>query len=322
MTFQPDRPRSKLPALLILLTIFVAILVAGGLYLRPRFESAPPTIALTSSADTLGPASTVEILVTDAGSGLQSVTATLTAGGTEHTLASESYDEPVGEKRITLALSKVAGLKEGPAVLRVRARDRSLANSFDGNEAVAQRELTIDATAPTLELVAPDRYVNFGGAGAIVYKSSPDTAASGVRIGKHFFHGFQGPVEGQPEHYFALFAHPYDTPAEARAVLVATDKAGNTREMPLAYELMNVRYRKSDIALTERFIANKVAPLLGNAAERQGTPRDVFVAVNKRLRKDNEDKIAEITRKATPSILWKGAFAQLSNSKVEANFAD
>ncbi len=55
---------------------------------------------------------------------------------------------------------------------------------------------------------------------------------------------------------------------------------------------------------------------------RQGAPKDVFLAVNKKLRAENDDRITAITRKATPSILWKGAFSQLSNSKVEANFAD
>jgi murein DD-endopeptidase MepM/ murein hydrolase activator NlpD len=44
--------------------------------------------------------------------------------------------------------------------------------------------------------------------------------------------------------------------------------------------------------------------------------------VNKRLRMENEDRITSVTRNATPSMLWKDAFAQLSNSKVEANFAD
>ena len=48
----------------------------------------------------------------------------------------------------------------------------------------------------------------------------------------------------------------------------------------------------------------------------------MFIAVNKRLRKENEDRITAITKKATPAMLWKGAFVQLSNSKVEANFAD
>jgi murein DD-endopeptidase MepM/ murein hydrolase activator NlpD len=111
-------------------------------------------------------------------------------------------------------------------------------------------------------------------------------------------------------------------PADAKAVLVATDKAGNSRQMPLVYELKNVKYRKSTIAVSESFLQNKVAPLLQDVGARQGAPKDVFLAVNKKLRAENEARIAAITSKATPSILWKGAFSQLSNSKVEANFAD
>jgi len=187
---------------------------------------------------------------------------------------------------------------------------------------VLQREVTIDLTPPTLELVADDRYVNFGGVGAIVYKSSPDTATSGVKIGEYFFPGFQGPVQGHKDYYFCLFAHPYNAPPEVKAAIVATDHAGNSREMRLAYELKNVKYKKSTIAISDAFLQNKVVPLLHDVAARQGAPKDIFIAVNKKVRKENEDKIAEITKQATPSILWKGAFAQLSNSKVEANFAD
>src|SRR6185295_1466048 len=198
------------------------------------------------------------------------------------------------------------------------ARDAAL---FRANEAVVQKNVTIDLTPPTLELIADDRYINFGGVGAIVYQASDDTAKSGVRIGRHFFPGLKGVVKDHAERSFVLFAHPYDTPAEARAVLVATDKAGNTKEMALAYELKNVKYKKSTIALSESFLQNKVVPL-ADAGARQGSPKEVFVAVNKTLRKQNEDKIVEVTTKATPQILWQGAFTQLSNSKVEANFAD
>jgi murein DD-endopeptidase MepM/ murein hydrolase activator NlpD len=321
MNFQSDRPRGKLPALLILLLLVIAGLVAAAYFLRPRFESQPPQITLTPSADALGLAP-VEILVTDAGSGLKSLAATLSAGGTEHSLAAEQFAEPVRERKVTLALSKLAGLKEGPAVLRVTARDASSWNFFRGNEVALQKELTIDITPPVVELIADDRYVNFGGVGAIVYKVSADTASSGVRLGEHFFPGFPGQVEGRPDHLFALFAHPYNAPAEARAVLVATDRAGNVREMPLAYQLMNVKYRKSTIALSDAFLQGKVAPLLSDVAARQAAPMEVFVAVNRQLRKANEDRISQVTSKATPTMLWKGAFSQLSNSKVEANFAD
>jgi murein DD-endopeptidase MepM/ murein hydrolase activator NlpD len=207
-------------------------------------------------------------------------------------------------------------------VLRVTARDASLWHWFSGNEALLEKNITIDITPPTLELVADDRYVNFGGVGAVVYKASADTATSGVKLGDRFFPGFKAVVQGHPDEFFALFAHPYDAPPRERAAIVATDKAGNAREMPLAYELKNVRYKKSTIAVSDSFFQNKVVPLLHDASKRQGSVKDVFVAVDKDVRKENEDKIAEVTKKATPKILWDGAFKQLSNSKVEANFAD
>ena len=187
---------------------------------------------------------------------------------------------------------------------------------------VIQKNLSIDLTPPSIELIADDRYVNFGGVGVIVYKASADTATSGIKLGSHYFPGFQGQVKGHPDYFIAFFAHAYDVPPDARAQLVASDKAGNTKEMALTYELKDVKYKKSTIAISDNFLQNKIAPLLADAGARQGTPKDIFVAVNHKLRKENEDKIAAVTSKATPAMLWKGAFSQLSNSKVEANFAD
>ena len=319
---ESDKPRRTRPGIIYLLLIIIIGLAAGAYYLWPRFEREAPQIRLTPDADVLGLAP-MEIGVTDQGAGLKSVTATLSAGGAEHTLASEQYAQPVTGKNIAVALSsKLTGVKEGPAVLRVSARDGSLWNFFHGNETVIQKNLTIDITPPTVELIADDRYVNFGGVGVIVYKASADTATSGVRIGDYFFPGFQGQVKVHPDHYIALFAHPYNLTADAKAVLVATDKAGNTREMPLVYELKNVKYKKSTIAISENFLQSKIAPLLNDVGARQGTPKEVFLRVNKALRKENGDRIAAITTKSTASILWRGAFSQLSNSKVEANFAD
>jgi murein DD-endopeptidase MepM/ murein hydrolase activator NlpD len=313
-----DRPRRRRTLLVALLLIVAAALAGGALLLWPRFESTPPQIALSPETDVLGVAP-LAIRVTDTGTGLKSVKATLSQGGAEVSLAAEQFAQPAGEKKFEVALAKAAGVKEGPAVLRIAARDASL---WRGNEAVLEKNVTIDITPPTLELVADDRYVNFGGVGAIVYKASADTATSGVKIGPYFFPGFAGQVKDHPDRYFALFAHPYDVAADVRPVLVATDRAGNTREMRLAYELKDVRYRKSTLPVSDAFLQGKVAPLLADAAARQGAPKDVFVAVNRALRKDNEDRIRAITGKATPSILWKDAFVQLSNSKVEANFAD
>lgn len=319
---ETDRPAKNHRTILVVSLIVIIVLLGAAYFLAPRFERDAPQIRLSPDTDVLGLAP-LEIVVTDRGAGLKSISATLSSGGTEHALTAEQYSQPAAEKKITVSLSaKLAGVKEGPAVLRVSARDASLWNFFGGNETVMQKNLTIDVTPPTLELFADDRYVNFGGVGVIVYKPSADTATSGVRIAGHFFPGTPGQIKAHPDHWIVFFAHPYNAPVDAKAVLVATDKAGNTREMPLAYELKNVKYKKSTIAISDDFLQRKVVPLLNDVAARQGSPKEIFVRVDKGVRKENEDKIAAITSKNTPSILWKGAFSQLSNSKVEANFAD
>ena len=312
--------RKLSPGKLLLLIIILGALAAAAWFLAPRFEREAPQVKLVPDTGVLGLGS-LEIDVADPGTGLKAVTATLSAGGADIPLGSEQFDPPVAEKKITLATSKLSGVKEGAAVLRVTAWDASFWNLFRGNETVVEKNIIIDITPPTVELIADDRYVNFGGVGVIVYKVSEDTATSGVRIGNHFFPGFQGTIKAHPDHFIALFAHAYDVPADARGVLVVTDKAGNTKETPLAYELKNVKYKKSTIPLSDKFL-EKITPLLSDVAARQGTPKEVFVRIDKGLRKVNEDKIREVTSKATSSMLWSGVFTQLSNSKVEANFAD
>ena len=308
-------------AIVVVLAVLVAAVIGAALYFKPHLESEPPQIRLSSEADTLGLAP-VEILVSDP-TGLRAVTATLSQNGAEKTLVSEQYAQPVREKKVTLELAKLTGISEGPAVLKVTARDASWWHWGAGNEAAFQKNLTIDITPPTVELVADDRYINFGGVGAIVYKSSADTAKTGVKVGEHWFPAFPGVVKGHPDYYFALFSHAYDVQPTDRATIVATDKAGNTREMRLSYELKNVHYKKSTIAVSDSFFQNKVVPLLKDLSKRNGSVKDVFIAVDKGVRKENEDKITQVTTKATPAVLWDGAaFAQLSNSKVEANFAD
>lgn len=314
--------RSFVPGRGFVYSLLLIVLVAAGYFLIPRFEWHKPQIKITPDSDTVGLAP-LEIDVTEQGTGLKSFSVVLTTGGSEYSIASEQYDSPVMQKKLNVALSsKLTGVKEGPAVLRVSARDRSLWNLFRGNEATIQKNITIDITPPTLELIADDRYVNFGGVGLIVYKPSPDTVKSGVKIGNYFFPGYKGQIKDHADHYVAFFAHPYNVGEDQKAMLTATDKAGNTREMRLVYELKNVKYKKSTIPISDDFIQTKVAPLVNDVGARQGSPKEIFIKVNKDLRKENEDKITAITQKSTPSMLWKGAFSQLSNSKVEANFAD
>jgi len=317
------RPKRRfVPAGGVVLVALAILLVGGVIWLAPRFEWHKPAIKLNPDTDILGLGAVV-IDASDRGSGLKSFSVNLNSGGTDFPLLAEQYEQPVMQKTFTLALSsKLAGLKEGPAVLRISARDRSLWSFFRGNETSLQKNITIDITPPTLELIADDRYVNFGGVGVIVYKPSADTVSTGIKIGNYFFPGYKGQIKDHPDYFIAFFAHPYNVGEDQRAMVLAADKAGNMRETRLIYELKNVKYRKSTIPISDEFIAAKVTPLLNDVGARQGTPKDIFIKVNHDIRKQNDEKIRSITMKSTPSRHWQGAFSQLSNSKVEANFAD
>jgi murein DD-endopeptidase MepM/ murein hydrolase activator NlpD len=304
----------------IVIVILLAAIIAGGYFLVPKFEWHKPEVKITPDTDTIGLAP-IEIEINEIGTGLKSVSVTLSAAGAERSLFSAEYDPAVMQTKVTIVSSKLAGIKEGPAVFRVSARDRSLWGFFKGNETVIQKNVTLDITPPTVELIADDPYINFGGAGLIAYKVSPDAVTSGVKIGNYFFPGYKGQTK-DPNTYIAFFAHPYNVPEDEKAILVATDKAGNSRELRLAYTLKDVRYKKSTIPLSEDFIQSKVAPLLNDVGARQGNLKDIFVKVNHGLRKENEDKIRVVGQKTANRMLWSGPFIQLSNSKVEANFAD
>ena len=319
--FELGRPPRRTNALRnLFVVLLLAGMIAGTYVLLPKFEWHKPEVKITPDTDSIGLAP-IEIAISEKGTGLKSVAVTLAAGDGERPLFSEQYDPPVMQTKVTILATKLTGIKEGPAVFRVSARDSSLWGFFKGNETVIQKNVTIDITPPTVELMADDAYINFGGSGLVAYKVSADAVTSGVRIGNYFFPGYKGQTK-DPNTTIAFFAHPYNVPEDQKAVLVATDKAGNSRELRLGYTLKDVRYKKSSIPISEDFIQSKVAPLLSDVGARQGTPKDIFVKVNNGLRKENEDKIRAVGQKTADKMLWSGPFTQLSNSKVEANFAD
>src|ERR1043165_7344087 len=116
-------PRRKLPLLLVLLALIIAALVGAAIYLRPRFESQAPVVKLTPDTDVLGVAP-MQVEVSDPGTGIRSLTITLASAGTEHRIVEQS-GEVFPQETVVIDPAKIAGLKEGSAVLRVRARDAS-----------------------------------------------------------------------------------------------------------------------------------------------------------------------------------------------------
>lgn len=297
----------------------LAVLIVAFVFVVPLFEWYAPAITIKLDSDYVS-TRPVNVEITDKGRGLKKASITLTAGGSEYRLFSEEYDSPVREKHVTVMLSPKGEIPEGLAVLRVTAWDYSYWKFFKGNKTSIEKEVTVDLTPPTLQLVIGDRYVSFGGSGLVLYRSSPDTVKSGVEIGEYYFPGYKGVVK-DPDIYAVFFAHPYDVPPGEKAAITAQDPAGNSAQFDLSYVLQNVRYKKRTVQVSGNYIQQEITPLLAET-QRQGSLKDIFLKVNRYMRKENEAEIRKLCAESKKTILWSGAFHQLSNSKVQANFAD
>ncbi|HEX9666174.1 MAG TPA: M23 family metallopeptidase [Thermodesulfobacteriota bacterium] len=301
--------------------IVIVLLVGAMIYVYPEIEWHPPKIDIKLDSDYVG-LKPFDIQIKDKGKGLKKVVISLKDENGESTLVDKGYDSPVKEDTITIELDpKKMGIKDGPAELVVSAEDRSRLRFFHGNRANEIKKIKIDLVPPKAEIVSGDQYINHGGSGLVIYKASEDVSRSGVEDGEYFFPGHGGYFE-DPNIYLAFFAFPYTLSPEDGISLIAEDEAGNTKRVSIPHRLKNVIYKKSDINVSDKFIEEKMATLLGEDSSKDQDLKVIFLKVNRDLRKKNNDEIKKIGEKTSDKILWNGEFNQLTNSQVEANFAD
>ena len=301
--------------------VLVALVAATAFIGSWQFEWHAPSVGLEPERSTLG-RRPFAVKVDDRGKGLASISVNLIMDGESNPVHFQDFGAGVHAAEVTVKLDPGQHkLRDGPAVLRITAADRSYWSFFRGNVTTFEKDVDVDFTPPTVELISEDRYVTQGGTGFVVYKASPDTGRSGIRIGRYFFPGYKGHL-AERNAFLAFFSHPYDMPVRERAVLFAEDHAGNAYESPLVYNVRPLRHRRVKVQVSDDFIRHKIAPLAREAGGSGGTPADQFMKVNHDLRRVNEELIARTCRDSAPRKLWDGRFMQLAKSAVQANFAD
>jgi len=303
-------------AILVLLVLLLA--GAGAARFLMDWDKPQIKVGLESDYFSLKP---FDIHVTDARSGVSSIQVSLDKNGQRTLLFSKTWDKPQPDAVVTVdAKTANIGNKPGDATLIVTAIDGAEHYVVAGNTTVLKKPVKLDFKPPTLEVMSTQHYVNQGGVGLVIYSVSDDTVRHGVQVGKRFFPGYGGHFS-DPHIQMAYFAHAYDTPASVTPVLIAEDAAGNQRKASFSYHLRPKKFRNRTIKVSDSFVKGKVTDLLGGNAAGL-TDEQIFVKVNKNMRAENEARIKRITSGHTNKQYWQGKFNQLSNSKVEANFAD
>ncbi len=309
--------------------IFLSILLIGvvGYVYLVFLERIPPSGSWLNQSEYLGrSAPPLRFSVSDTGRGLRDVVVSFRQGKDIYTLYSKDYskESPAiksAEFEVTLDI-KGLRIRDGEGVITLTIRDRSLWNLGKGNTRSIDYRVSIDTVPPLIEIMSRDHVVRQGGSELAIYKVSPDTIETGIKIGDYFFKGYRSNSKDNGI-YLAFFSYPYNLQSGKPVFIFAQDRAGNTFQKSLSVLVKPKPYKRSTIHLSKRFLEGKVPEVISFAGlNSRGDLIEDFILVNRELRKENEDKIRGITSESVPKLFWKGGFLQLRNAKVESNFAD
>jgi murein DD-endopeptidase MepM/ murein hydrolase activator NlpD len=315
----------KVLVVLVLLAVGAAALwVNAGQAEGPAIEIGGPGV--------VGQTGEIAVKVTAPGAALTGLTVTLVQGDTttpifdltpETTAAlttagdDVSFTRPVG-KRV------LPELKPGEAQINVTAV-RPVLFGLRQAASTATRTLEVRLTPPQLAVLSQFHYINHGGSEMVVYRVNPPDAESGVRVGEREYRGF--PAGGSdPALRVAFFALLWDQDLKTPITAFARDSVGNEGSGSFDFRVFPKQFRASTISLDDRFLARVVPPILQNSPElKVDDPSnflDSYLAINRELRRMNNETISNLALETAPEILWRGPFKQLINTAVEAGFAD
>lgn len=306
----------------VLLVVVFGALVGAAAYTYPRWEGLAPAITITPDITTVGRHPSIALVVADGGAGLRHVSVRLRQGDRDAVLADDTLTGAEHTYDVGALIEEAGGLAEGTAALSVTATDRALRRLGRGNEATVTKSFTVDVTPPRLVFDPVLHYINQGGSECVTYTVDDDPLEGlihGVQVGSNFFPGI-----GNGDTWSALFALAYDQPADTPIRLVARDAAGNETAVDMPYRVTPKTFRSRTIELDDAFLNKVVTEIMSHtpSVREQGSLVQTYVEINSNLRRANHAAIAELAKQSAQDFLWDGAFVQLSNSQVEAAFAD
>jgi murein DD-endopeptidase MepM/ murein hydrolase activator NlpD len=212
--------------------------------------------------------------------------------------------------------NKAAGLTEGKARLVVE----TVSNDFRGASDTAFRDLAIVLAPPRVAADGLQHYINQGGMELVTFTASGGWSEAGVKVGRYTFRSF--PLPGKdPNQRFAMFAYPWDLPADVAPMVFVRNTAGTEADAHFWFKLFPKKFRVRDFPVEDALMQKLVDSVDPNGKILPG--KDLvtrFLYINGDLRRKNNQQLYDLRFKTEEKILWNGPFIHWG--KEEANFAD
>jgi murein DD-endopeptidase MepM/ murein hydrolase activator NlpD len=300
----------------------ILVLLAIALFAVSYFAlSATPEVRFEPAVAAIGQETPVKVAVS-APHGARRITAWLEQEGrrfqvyeaTEPTRRRPVIGENQPAKEVTFPAGKkqAQDLKDGQARLVVEV----VSNDLAGRSATTSTQVQVNTVPPTVSADGFQHYINQGGAELVTFTVGGSWTEAGVRVGKHTFRSFQMPGRSANER-FSMFAFSWDTPPDTIPVVYARNPSGAEATARFWTKVFPKQFRKRELALDDRFLQKVVSELDPSGS---GSLIDRYLKINRDMRRENNQALAELRFKSEPKMLWSGPFYRLG--KVEAFFAD
>ncbi len=302
-----------------ILSVLLLLILAGlgaGAYFFTR-DMAAPEVAVTPDRTVTGSKREFTLAAKDPGSGIKSVKVSVLQAQKETPVLDKTYSPAPPQVSETFTLEQ-AGLREGQFDLITVVTDKSIFNFGAGNTTRITKTMTLDNRPPVLGVLSLAHNIKQGGICCVVYSINKDVERSGVMVGDTLYPGYKLPSGN----YACLFAFPWDMDFKAfQPRLYAQDSSGNERSITFRYQAKPTKFKHDSINVGDGFLQAKM-PQFESMYPDIKDPVQLYVTVNRDLRKQNVAKLHEFAKKTDPNMLWEGAFLRLPNAAPRAAFGD
>lgn len=267
--------------------------------------------------------SSYAVMVKDDKAAIKQIRVTIVTAFHTYTLFNRKFNKVSGinSQKVKFMLPK--DTRSGNAKLIVYANDSSIRHFFHGAQLLVQKKIIIDKKPPKINIYGLPIRIDRGGAGFPIWTVSDKYLKNTwVTVNGYKFKGYNATSLLHKTNAFATFiTWPVDnnTSKIGNASVSAIDKAGNETTVHLPIYWTYKKFRKMKIYVNS-LILRRAATIAGKKKFINSTA--LFLYVNRKLRKDDNNKIKLYSSASEGKFLWKGYFLQLPHSKVEARFED
>ncbi len=262
------------------------------------------------------------VLVKDNKAAIKQIRITVVTAFHTYTLLNRRFNKISGANSQEVKFS-LPNTRSGNAKLVVYASDSSMRHFFQGSQLLVQKEIIIDKNPPKIDIYGLPIRIDRGGAGFPIWtvkdKNLKDTW---VTVNGYKFRGYNATaLLGKANAFAAFMAYPVNSNNSriGSASVSAIDKAGNETTVHLPVYWKYRTFRKVKINIGQIMLA-KAENVAGKKKFDNNTK--LFLYINRKLRKDDNDKIQSVSSVSINKFLWKGRFLQLPHSEVTAEFED